>query len=61
MTIAGLWRYGNWRHVATGCTALVAIALLFYSNSKVFILCSLLVVLMYDTFGIVMLELSQRV
>jgi len=23
MTIAGLWRYGNWRHVATGCTTLV--------------------------------------
>jgi len=22
MTIAGLWRYGNWRHVATGCTTL---------------------------------------
>jgi len=20
MTTAGLWRYGNWRHVATGCT-----------------------------------------
>jgi len=25
MTIAGLWRYGDWRHVATGCTALVQI------------------------------------
>jgi len=24
MTIAGLWTYGDWRHVATGCTALVA-------------------------------------
>ena len=23
MTIAGLWRYGDWRHVATGCNALV--------------------------------------
>jgi len=23
MTIAGLWRYGDWRYVATGCTALV--------------------------------------
>ena len=23
MKIAGLWRYGDWRHVATGCTALV--------------------------------------
>jgi len=23
MTIAGLWRYGDWRHVATGCTPLV--------------------------------------
>jgi len=21
--IAGLWRYGDWRHLATGCTALV--------------------------------------
>ena len=25
MTIAGLWRYGDWRHVATGCTAAVEI------------------------------------
>jgi len=23
MIIAGLWRYGDWRHVATGCNALV--------------------------------------
>jgi len=23
MTIAGLWKYGDWRHVATGCTAVV--------------------------------------
>ena len=23
MTIAGLWRHSDWRHVATGCTALV--------------------------------------
>jgi len=23
MTIAGLWKYGDWRHVTTGCTALV--------------------------------------
>jgi len=23
MTIAGLWRYDDWRHVATGCTAVV--------------------------------------
>jgi len=23
MTIAGLWRYGDWRHVATGCNTLV--------------------------------------
>jgi len=23
MTIAGLWRYGDWRHVVTGCAALV--------------------------------------
>jgi len=23
MTIAGIWRYGDWRHVATGCTALI--------------------------------------
>jgi len=22
MTIAGLWRYGDWRYLATGCTAL---------------------------------------
>jgi len=25
MVIAGLWRYGDWRHVATGCNAVVAI------------------------------------
>jgi len=23
MTIAGLWRHGDWQHVAMGCTALV--------------------------------------
>jgi len=23
MIIAGLWRYGDWHHVATGCNALV--------------------------------------
>jgi len=23
MTVGGLWIYGDWRHVATGCTALV--------------------------------------
>ena len=23
MITAGLWRYGDWRHVATGCNALV--------------------------------------
>jgi len=23
MIIAGLWRYGDWRHVTTGCNALV--------------------------------------
>ena len=23
MTTAGLWKYGDWRHVATGCTAVV--------------------------------------
>ena len=25
MRIAGLWKYGDWRHVATGCTAVVDI------------------------------------
>jgi len=25
MTIAGLWRYGDWRHVATGSNALVCL------------------------------------
>jgi len=25
MTIASLWRYGDWRHVATGCTPLVTL------------------------------------
>ena len=25
MTTAGLWGYGDWRHVATGCNALVYI------------------------------------
>ena len=28
MTIAGLRRYGDWRHVATGCTAQVLVILL---------------------------------
>jgi len=28
MRIAGLWRYGDWRHVATVCNALVMAALL---------------------------------
>jgi len=28
MTIAGLWRYGDWRHVATGCTSLVIIIII---------------------------------
>ena len=23
MITAGLWRYGDWRHVATGCNAIV--------------------------------------
>jgi len=23
MTTAGLWRYGDWQHVATGCTDLL--------------------------------------
>ena len=27
MTVAGLWRYGDWRHVATGCTAVVYLKL----------------------------------
>jgi len=33
VTIAGLWRYGDWRHVATGCTALVLVnyGFVFYS------------------------------
>ena len=26
MTIAGLWRYGDWRYVATGCTSLVQLS-----------------------------------
>ena len=25
MIIAGLWRHGDWRHVATGCNALVSL------------------------------------
>jgi len=25
MTVAGVWRYRDWQHVATGCTALVKI------------------------------------
>jgi len=25
MIIAGLWRYDDWRHVATGCSALVEV------------------------------------
>jgi len=35
MIIAGLWRYGDWRHVATGCNALVIMI-------DCFVLCSLL-------------------
>jgi len=27
MTVDGLWRYGDWRHVATGGTAVVSLAL----------------------------------
>jgi len=39
MTIAGLWRYGDWRHVATGCTALAyceywEIIILLYNNNN---------------------------
>jgi len=33
MTIAGLWRYGDWRHVATGCADLVIIKLIVVNNS----------------------------
>jgi len=25
MTVAGLWRYGSWLHVAMGCTILVSV------------------------------------
>ena len=34
MTIAGLWRYGDWRHVATGCTALVSNYMPFVQKDK---------------------------
>ena len=34
MTIAGLWRYGDWRHVATGCTALVSVTLASANNAS---------------------------
>jgi len=26
VVIAGLWRYGDWRHVATGCNALAFVS-----------------------------------
>jgi len=36
MTIADLWRYGDWRHVATGaCTALVAVNSVAYTHTPV--------------------------
>jgi len=35
MTIAGLWRYGDWRHVATGCTALVYLTIITHTFAKV--------------------------
>ena len=28
--IAGLWRYGDWRHVATGCNAVVTLNTCYY-------------------------------
>ena len=34
MIIAGLWRYGDWRHVATGCNALVVIMPQFWPSVK---------------------------
>ena len=39
MTIAGLWRYGHWPHVATGCTALVFFKCLYMSTSILCIVC----------------------
>jgi len=35
MTIAVLWRYGDWRHVATGCTALVQVTLVQYQMHSI--------------------------
>jgi len=39
LTIAGLWTYGDWRHVATGCTVIDPVmsmaTFIFYLNKKV--------------------------
>ena len=40
VTIAGLWRYDDWRHVATGCTALVAVYLWYMGWLIYWIFCS---------------------
>jgi len=34
MIMAGLWRYGDWRHVATGCTVLVRTYIIFNARSE---------------------------
>ena len=44
MTIAGLWRCGDWRHVATGCAALIYGAL---CNRETIYIFMLLFVLLY--------------
>ena len=38
MITAGLWRYGDWRHVATGCNALVMAALWHRAGHYIFAL-----------------------
>ena len=34
MTTAGLWTYGDWRHVATGCTAVVTFIHAFFAHIR---------------------------
>jgi len=35
MTMAGLWGYGDWRHLATGCTALVSLKMTFWTSQDI--------------------------
>jgi len=39
MTVSDLWRYGDWRHVAMGCTALVELKKILCSVPKCLFVC----------------------